>query len=76
MHTLPRMHQAVPQVRMLIQHVLPPAKVKPIRVLAFLQRRTNPGKGGLEHDLGGRAAEVKDGITRGIGRRRGSNGVQ
>ena len=80
MHALPRPHEPITQIRMLIQHMFLPAKSKLVFMLAFfqrdlVQRRRGQFEYGFKHDLRRRAAEVEHGIGHGGPRRVGADGV-
>ena len=81
MHPLPRTHEPISQIRMLIQHALRPAKAKLIPMLALLQGNSRSRilqlrESRLKHDLRRRAAEIEHGIRHRRPRRIRPNRVQ
>ena len=79
MHALPRVHEPIAQIRVLVQHVrLPFGATEPklVLMLAFVHVGVWPRvEHRLEHDLCRRATEVEHGIRRSRLGRVGADGI-
>ena len=71
MNVSPRTHQAISQIRVLVQHMAPATELQIILMLPLLESHIRGREDRLKHDLRRSATEVEDGVRRRI-RRRGS----
>ena len=76
MDVSPRTHQAIPQERVLVQHMAPATELQIVLMLPLLELHVRGREDRLEHDLCRSPTEVEDGVCRCIRRRGGFDSPQ